>query len=151
MPPPFFSLWRVHISSACLPGPFWVFLSHTVNLLLTDLASLVCHRALRILLSLFPPPCLGYRGKASHLASAWVFRIWIQVLVLVQEVHSVDLTQAMVRGEEGRGWRGDEGRGERGRGRRDAPSKVLVINWSAILCFVLLPLLFFSVYEDSLF
>lgn len=56
-------------------------------------------------------------------------------------------------GEKGRGEDGGETRGEerRGRGRRDAPSKVLVINWSAILCFVPLPLLFFSVDEDSLF
>lgn len=56
-------------------------------------------------------------------------------------------------GEEGRGEDGGEPRGEerRGRGRRDAPSKLLLINWSAILCFVPLPLLFFSVDEDSLF
>lgn len=56
-------------------------------------------------------------------------------------------------GEEGRGEDGGETRGEkrRGRGRRDAPSKVLLINWQAILCFVPLPLLFFSVDEDSLF
>lgn len=70
----------------------------------------------------------------------------------MQEVHSVDLTQAMVRGEEGRGWerRGGGRRGEKRRGRRDAPSKLLLINWSAILCFVPLPLLLLSVYEDGL-
>lgn len=54
-------------------------------------------------------------------------------------------------GEKGRGEGGGETRGEKRRGRRDAPSKLLLINWSAILCFVQLPLLLFSVYEDGLF
>lgn len=87
-PPPFFPLRRVHISSVCLPAPFWVFLTQRENLLLTDLTSLVCHRSLRILLSLFSPqsPCRGYRGKAPNLAPAWVLRIWIQILIPVQEV-----------------------------------------------------------------
>lgn len=63
---------------------FKSFFSHTLNPILTDLATLFCHRAPRILLSLFLSSCGGHGEQEPHLTSTWVLKILILVLVLVQ-------------------------------------------------------------------